>query len=84
MQIKKVTTATDLERIKEMFAEYFDWLIVDNKLDMSYQGVEDELIDRSGSRSLWIASAFQPSRKLRLRLKIPFRLWAVAFDTITR
>lgn len=43
MQIRTVTSGEDLERVKELFREYFNWVFNDLRFDMSYQGAEEEL-----------------------------------------
>ena len=50
MEIRKVVS-TDLGQIKLMFREYFGWIIEDNDINLSYQGVEAELDNLPGDFS---------------------------------
>jgi GNAT superfamily N-acetyltransferase len=48
MEIIDVHTAEQLEHIRALFLEYFKWLRSDHGIDMSYQGVADELASLPG------------------------------------
>ena len=52
MEIRLAASAEDLEQIKHLFREYFEWIRRDLEVDMSYQGVEDELASLPGAFSL--------------------------------
>lgn len=52
MKIRPAVSERDLEQIKRLFREYFEWIIRDLGIDMSYQGVEDELLSLPGAFSL--------------------------------
>jgi GNAT superfamily N-acetyltransferase len=43
MQIRTVLGGEDLEQVKALFREYFDWVVNDLGFDLSYQGAEAEL-----------------------------------------
>ncbi len=51
MQIRTVTQGDDLEAVKDLFREYFDWVNHDLGFDLSYQGAEAELRALPGSFS---------------------------------
>ena len=48
MEIREIVPGTDLEKIKLMFRQYFTWITEDNKINLSYQGVEKELDELPG------------------------------------
>lgn len=48
MRIIQVQTASELQQIKELFREYYAFLAHDHALDISYQGIEDELATLPG------------------------------------
>jgi len=43
MQIRTVLGGEDLEQVKVLFREYFDWVVNNLGFDLSYQGAEAEL-----------------------------------------
>ena len=43
MQIRTVTNGDDLEKVKDLFREYFDWVVNDLGFEPSYRGAEEEL-----------------------------------------
>jgi putative acetyltransferase len=43
VQIKLMETATDLEQVRSLFKEYFDWVDRVMRFDMTYQGLATEL-----------------------------------------
>ena len=51
MEIREVVSDTDLGQIKLMFRQYFTWITEDNKINLSYQGVEAELDNLPGDFS---------------------------------
>ena len=48
IQIVEVQTASELEQVKDLFRAYFQFLAHDHGLDISYQGIEEELADLPG------------------------------------
>jgi putative acetyltransferase len=48
MEIKQATTNTQITYASALFREYFDWLEETHGLDLSYQGIEDELASLPG------------------------------------
>lgn len=48
MEIIAVQTPAELEQVKQLFREYYAFLARDHGLDISYQGVEDELATLPG------------------------------------
>jgi putative acetyltransferase len=48
MKIIEVHTPAELDQIKELFREYHQYLKIEHGLDISYQGVEDELATLPG------------------------------------
>jgi GNAT superfamily N-acetyltransferase len=48
MKIIQVQTASELQHIKELFREYYAFLAHDHGLNISYQGIEDELATLPG------------------------------------
>jgi putative acetyltransferase len=48
IKIIEVQTQFELEQIKDLFRNYFQFLAHDHGLDISYQGIEDELANLSG------------------------------------
>jgi putative acetyltransferase len=48
VKIIEVQTESELEQIKVLFRNYFQFLAHDHGLDISYQGIEDELANLSG------------------------------------
>jgi len=52
MEIRLAASAEDLEQVKHLFREYFEWIRRDLEVNMSYQGVEDELASLPGAFSL--------------------------------
>ncbi len=51
MEIRLAASAEDLEQIKHLFREYFEWVTRDMKFDLTYQGAEDELASLPGAFS---------------------------------
>ena len=51
MKIRETVSNADLEQIKKMFRQYFTWITDDNKINMSYQGIETELDSLPGKFS---------------------------------
>ena len=51
MKIRETVSNADLEQIKKMFRQYFIWITDDNKINMSYQGIETELDSLPGKFS---------------------------------
>ena len=47
-KIVEFQTASELEQIKELFREYYAFLAHDHGLDISYQGIEEELATLPG------------------------------------
>jgi GNAT superfamily N-acetyltransferase len=43
MEIRTVLGDEDLEQVKDLFREYFDWVVSDMGFDLSYQSAETEL-----------------------------------------
>ena len=48
MKIIDVQTPVEMEQIKELFREYYRFLAREHGLDISYQGIEDELASLPG------------------------------------
>lgn len=48
MKIIEVQTPVEMEQIKELFREYYRFLAREHGLDISYQGIEDELASLPG------------------------------------
>jgi len=48
IKIIEVQTATELTQVKELFRAYFQFLAQDHDLNISYQGIEDELVGLPG------------------------------------
>lgn len=48
MKIIKVQTPAEIEQIKELFREYYGFLTSEHGLDISYQGIENELANLPG------------------------------------
>lgn len=48
MEIIQVQTSAELNQIKGLFREYFEFLSRDHGLDMTYQGIADELASLPG------------------------------------
>jgi len=48
MKIIEVQTTSELQQIKDLFREYYEFLAHDHGLDISYQGIEDELATMPG------------------------------------
>jgi GNAT superfamily N-acetyltransferase len=51
LKIRETVSNADLEQIKKMFRQYFTWITDDNKINMSYQGIETELDSLPGKFS---------------------------------
>jgi putative acetyltransferase len=51
LKIRETVSNADLEHIKKMFRQYFTWITDDNKINMSYQGIETELDSLPGKFS---------------------------------
>jgi GNAT superfamily N-acetyltransferase len=51
MKIIEVQTPTEIEQIKHLFREYYQFLAREHGLDISYQGIEDELASLPGNYS---------------------------------
>ncbi len=52
MEIRLAASQEDLEQIRHLFREYFEWVTRDMKFDLTYQGAEDELASLPGAFSL--------------------------------
>ena len=52
MEIRLAASAEDLEQIKHLFREYFEWVTRDLEFDLTYQSAEDELASLPGAFSL--------------------------------
>ena len=48
IQIIEVQTASELEQVKDLFRAYFQFLAYGHGLDISYQGIEEELASLPG------------------------------------
>src|SRR5574339_476163 len=48
IQIVEVQTASALDQVKDLFRAYFQFLAHDHGLDISYQGIEEELASLPG------------------------------------
>jgi putative acetyltransferase len=48
MKIIEVQTNSELQQVKELFRKYYEFLAHDHGLDISYQGIEDELATLPG------------------------------------
>jgi putative acetyltransferase len=48
MKIIEVQTTAELDQIRELFREYYSFLAREHGLDISYQGIEDELASLPG------------------------------------
>jgi ribosomal protein S18 acetylase RimI-like enzyme len=51
LKIRETVSDADVEKIKKMFRQYFAWITDDNKINMSYQGIESELDSLPGKFS---------------------------------
>ena len=51
IQIIEVQTASEFEQVKDLFRAYFQFLAHDHGLDISYQGIEEELKSLPGKFS---------------------------------
>lgn len=73
MEIIPAQTASELEQIKELFREYFEFLVRDHGLDLTFQGIADELAALPGKfappegRLMLAVEADQPAGCAALR-----------------
>jgi carbonic anhydrase len=51
MQIRVAVTKEDWEQIKNLFREYMEWIRDKQNIDLSFQGIEDELRSLPGTYS---------------------------------
>jgi ribosomal protein S18 acetylase RimI-like enzyme len=51
MNIRLAISEEDWDQIKSLFREYFDWIHHDQGIDLSFQGIEDELKSLPGAFS---------------------------------
>jgi putative acetyltransferase len=51
MNIRPAVSEEDLDQIKMLFREYFEWISHDQGIDLSFQGIEDELKSLPGAFS---------------------------------
>ena len=48
MDIRQAVTPSELAKVRQLFRQYYDWLADEHNINMSYQGVEEELASLPG------------------------------------
>jgi GNAT superfamily N-acetyltransferase len=51
MEILLAKTPEQVDQVRELFEEYYHWLIAEHKIDIGYQGVQAELVSLPGAYS---------------------------------